>query len=452
MKLWQIKFKAIILLIFFSFSYAQAQVSIYPAPQNLEASKDFKVKVNGINHFVYPSTIPASYCSFDINGVANIEIKATDEVKNVTIRPLSLHIKPSIKNGIISFKLDKPCKLSVELNGNLTKPLFLFANNPVKDAPARSSKSTCIFKAGKVYDIGRMVLKSKDTVYIEGGAYVKGSFFLDSVQDVKIFGHGVLDGSLFKKGQQRMIEINRCKNVSIEGITITDSKHWTVPCNLSENVTYENIKILSNNDWDDGIDIVSSKNVLVDDCFIRTKDDCIAIKAGVTYYTKFFNETPTENVTVKNSIIWNSTWGNALEIGFETRADTIKNIHFQNLDIIHVEGTEGCFTIHNGDRAVIKDVSYENINVEEVEGWLIDFRILKSNYTKDTSKGSIENVSFKNIQVKSKHYPHSQILGFDDNHLIKNVCFDNVWINNQKINSIYNGLIATIHNDELQFK
>jgi hypothetical protein len=41
------------------------------------------------------------------------------------------------------------------------------------------------------------------------------------------------------------------------------------------------------NDWDDGIDIVGSQHVLVNNCFIQSKDDCIAVKAGPQYFPSF---------------------------------------------------------------------------------------------------------------------------------------------------------------------
>jgi hypothetical protein len=145
-------------------------------------------------------------------------------------------------------------------------------------------------------------------------------------------------------------------------------------------------------------------------------------------------------------------WGNGLEIGFETRADTMKNITFRNCDLIHVEGPEGTFTIHNGDRAVIKNVLYENINVEDSRGWLIDFKVLFSRYSKDEKRGKIENVVFKNITVEGEVFPYSQILGYDETFNIKNITLENFVIHGEKINSTYNGKIAVNHLDNLIFK
>jgi hypothetical protein len=151
-------------------------------------------------------------------------------------------------------------------------------------------------------------------------------------------------------------------------------------------------------------------------------------------------------------VMWNGAWGNGLEIGFETRSDSIQNVTFKNCDLIHVEGPEGTFTIHNGDRAVVKNILYEDIRVEDSRGWLIDFKILKSTYSKDVVRGKIENVTFKNITVEGETFPYSQIMGFDETNKVENVTLENFYIHGIKANSTYNTSMTTIHTDNLIFK
>jgi len=413
-----------------------SQTITFPAPVDYPFANDFKVKVNEKESFVYDNRV-AAYTIFDIAGETTVEVQFFGNIYDVDIRPKSLNIVPRIADGKVIFTLSKPCNLSVEINKNLKRPLFVFANPPEQKRPVKGDPNVLYFEGGKVHHTGRITLKSNDIVFIESGAVVKGSLFLDSIQNVHIYGHGMLDGAcVYEKGQERMIEINRCKNITVEGILINDSKHWTAPCNKSENITYRNIKVVSGNDWDDGIDIVSSQHILVDGCFIRTKDDCIAVKAGVTYYTDFFNQLPTKDVQVVNSVLWNAEWGNGLEIGFETRADTIQNIIFRNNDLIHVEGPEGTFTIHNGDRAVVKNVLYENIRVEDSRGILVDFKILDSQYSKDKEKGQIRDITFRNISIEADILPPSLLLGFNESHTIDNIVFENFRVNGRRITGI----------------
>jgi hypothetical protein len=428
-----------------------SQVVDYPAPAGVLPAPEFEVTVDGKNIFAY-NTRSAALAYFSFSGTVTVTVRYDAEISRVDIRPASKNIAPVLYRNQISFVLTKPENLSIEFNKNLKRPLFIFANPTETGLPSKSGKNVLFYEAGKIHNPGIVTLKSNQTVYIEGGAVVRGSFIIDSAENVKITGRGILDNSHYKKEEARPIEINQSKNVMIDGIILTEAKHWCCASFASNNVTYSNFKIVSDNDVDDGIDIVGSTNVLVDNCFIKTKDDCIAVKSGINYFTKFNSGFKVDNIVIQNSTMWNGLWGNALEIGFETRTDTIQNVTFKNLDIIHVEGPEGTFTIHNGDRALIKNIRYEDIRIEDSKGWLIDFRVLQSRYSKDKKRGQIDGVLFKNIEVEGNHYPASQIIGFNDYHTIKNVTLENFFIHGIRITSIYNGMIATAHLDNLLFK
>lgn len=339
-----------------------AGATVYTPQPGVEQDKVFQVKVAGQPSFVYSLPVGGmtyfSYSSFVRR--ADVEITVARPVETVAIRPKSYGIRPVVNGNVISFRLDRTAQLSIEINGDRKHPLLLFANPPESGPPKPGPAGVHYFEAGRVHNVGRIVVKSGQLLYIAGGAVVRGSIFMDQADDVHIFGRGILDGSLYKRAESRMIEIDRSRNVDIEGIIVTNSKHWTVPIIASDKVTLRNVKLISDNDWDDGVDIVGSTNVTVDQCFIRTKDDCVAIKAGVEYFTKFDSQRDVSNVVVKRSVLWNGAWGNGLEIGFETRAASISGIRFQDNDLIHVEGPEGTFTIHNGDRAVVSDVLYED--------------------------------------------------------------------------------------------
>jgi len=444
--------KISILFCVMAISAKATNVITYDAPKKgVESAPEFELEVNEQKIFIY-NTRSAAYASFSFEGKVDVKVTFLAPVYNFDIRPKSRNIVAESYRNEIRFSLDKPENLSVEINKNLKRPLFIFANPPEKNIPDPKDTNVIFFEGGKIHTPGIVTLKSNQTVYIAGGAIVRGSFKTDKGSNIRIIGRGIIDNSMCREQEARPIEINESSDVLLEGFIIAESKHWCCASFASKNVTYRNIKIVSDNPVDDGIDIVGSQNVLVDRCFIRTKDDCIALKAGITYYTKFFSGANVDNVVIQNSVMWNGIWGNGLEIGFETRADTIKNITFKNCDLIHVEGTEGTFTIHKGDRAVVKNVLYEDIRVEDSRGWLIDFKILKSRYSKNTLRGKIENVRFKNIKVEGDQFPCSQFLGFDDANKIKNVTIENCVIHGTKVNSTYNGLITTIHTDDIIFK
>ena len=68
------------------------------------------------------------------------------------------------------------------------------------------------------------MVKSNQTVYIEGGAIVRGHFMTNNGENIKIMGRGIIDNSFYLKGEHRPVEINECKNVLIDGIIISESK------------------------------------------------------------------------------------------------------------------------------------------------------------------------------------------------------------------------------------
>lgn len=450
--------KKILLVITFSISctiiIAQTnkltQFSSYPAPEGAEASNDFSLEVNGEKVFVY-NTREASFAYFSFQGKLDIKVIPGAFIYSYDIRPLSKKIKATVIRNELHFSIDTPMQLSIEINKNIKRPLFIFANSPEKNIPDKNSKDVLFFAPGKIYNIGKIKVANNQTIYIAGGAIVRGSFDLSNVQNAHITGRGIIDNSRYAKAETRPVAITHCNNISIDGIIITESKHWTCGSYSSTNVLYNNLNIVSANDWDDGIDIVASQHIKIENCFIRTKDDCIAIKSGVTYFGEVDHKNVSD-VLVKDCVIWNGVWGNGLEIGFETSTDSIRDITFLDCDIIHTEGPEGTLTIHNGDHAYIKNIRYENINIEDAQGFLIDFKILNSKYSKDKERGKISDIFFKNIEVEGEHFPTSLLLGYDELHEIKNIKFDGLFINGRHITSTYDGMIATLHTDKISFE
>ncbi len=97
----------------------------------------------------------------------------------------------------------------------------------------------------------------------------------------------------------QFIQPYKCKNVLIEGVKIIDSPMWEVHPVLCENVIVRNLHIATHGPNNDGCDPESCKDVLIDNCFFDTGDDCIAIKSGRNNDGRRLN-TPTENVIIRN--------------------------------------------------------------------------------------------------------------------------------------------------------
>ncbi len=97
----------------------------------------------------------------------------------------------------------------------------------------------------------------------------------------------------------QFIQPYKCKNVLVEGVKIIDSPMWEVHPVMCENVTVRNIFVETHGPNNDGCNPESCKDVLIDNCYFDTGDDCIAIKSGRNNDGRRLN-TPTENVIIRN--------------------------------------------------------------------------------------------------------------------------------------------------------
>lgn len=128
----------------------------------------------------------------------------------------------------------------------------------------------------------------------------------------------------------QFIQPYKCKNVLIEGVKIIDSPMWEIHPVLCENVTVRNITIETHGPNNDGCDPESCKDVLIDNCYFDTGDDCIAIKSGRNNDGRRLN-TPTESVIIRNCIMKDGHGG--ITIGSEISGG-VRNVfaHDNKLD------------------------------------------------------------------------------------------------------------------------
>lgn len=421
---------------------AQGASRVYEYSPDAPRSERFSLSVDGKDCLVYPAGGAGDVAPFDVDGGARLRVKYFEDIKTASVRPLSKNVKFE-KSGAreIEFSIDGPCGLAVEINGR-ERPLFVFANPPA-NPPAKRANSV-VFRAGGIYDVGLDKKIASDTsVIVEGGAIVYGTFAAgdpetaEPTRNISLSGNGIISGETIPRPQERReITFLKTKSLEVSGITVVHPTNWTLALFACEGVKIDNVKVVSDSPRDDGIDLVSCKNAAVENCFLRTRDDCIAVKAGVDYGgIKFFEmgvDASSENILVKNCSIWNGIWGNALEIGFETRGDEIKNVSFENIDILRALGAggdEGVLTIHNGDRAKISNILYKDIRAEEAEGCAVNIRVLHSRYSRDKERGSVSGVRFENVSMRSEKPLKIKIEGYGKNSAVENVVFDNFSIN-----------------------
>ncbi len=71
-----------------------------------------------------------------------------------------------------------------------------------------------------------------------------------------------------------------CRNVRVEGVKLDNSPFWVVHPVFSENIVFRNLLYDDNNVNNDGVDVESSTNVLIENVIFYNHDDNVVIKAG----------------------------------------------------------------------------------------------------------------------------------------------------------------------------
>lgn len=258
---------------------------------------------------------------------------------------------------------------------------------------------------------GGLVLRSRVTLHLDAGAILRGSTRVEDYQyhpgapkegdangrhllfaldadDIAITGQGIIDGSgaafWHRKGRPAprpedlwgdviawdyepatphrpspMIELARCRNVLIEGVTLTNAPGWTLRPVACETVHIRGIRVRNpiyapNTD---GMDITACRNVFVSDCDIATGDDAICIKSENPYGELL----PTKNITITNCVL--STCCNGFKVGTATHG-RVENIVFSN-SVIYNDSTSAL------NERVIAGVALEVVDGGSMSGVLV---------------------------------------------------------------------------------
>ena len=168
----------------------------------------------------------------------------------------------------------------------------------------------------------------------------------------------------------RTLLVQNSKNVTIENIQLQRAGFWTVQLLYSENCTVNGVTVRNNigghGPSTDGIDIDSSKRILVENCDIDCNDDNICLKAGRDADGQRVNRS-TEYVVVHDCV--SARGGGLVVFGSET-AGSIRHVVAYNLK---TSGTSAAVrfksAINRG--GTVEDVSVYNVTVSKAKQALV---------------------------------------------------------------------------------
>ncbi len=322
----------------------------------------------------------------------------------------------------------------------------------INDGIRFCSKNLCnlIFSENKCYRSGKINLLDNTTLIFEKNSILKATDNLDLFKDensfiklineptydncdydgkpnmfflyakdkknIKILGDGIIDGNeeiFYGKIEKYHIDgyfyprvplifMENVNSIDINGITLRKSGFWTLHLVGCNNCFIKDIKILNNMILAncDGIDIDHSKNVTIDNCFIKGADDSIVIKTTEAF-EKYGNS---ENIIIKNSNL--SSTSAAIKFGTETTG-IIQNVYAVDCKIFN---SNRGISLQLRDEGCINNIKFENIDIDthrvSDEDWWgkaegISITALKRYENKKI--GSIYNIEFQNIKINGEH-------------------------------------------------
>ena len=447
-------------------------VVTWPAPAAEPASPDYTLTVAGVPVFVYQTRVRAeilqndglwthrrdctgeraSFAIFDIREPVTVTIQPRQLVTSATVLPARANVAATVTNGTVSFQLTKAQPITVLFNGNAQLPLHMFVGEPEQNPPAPGDPHVVYFGPG-VHEITEVKIKSGQTIYLAGGAVVKGvlrpgekgdynekwkvTFFngvllnADGVKNVRICGRGILDASLVPHPGRNMISIRNSQHVQLSGITLRDAANWNVHISGSADVDVDDLRIISGRLNSDGINSTNSRDIRIRHCFVRNHDDSIVVKTLVP-------DKPCEHIQVEDCVIW-SDWGYALGATYETRSP-IRDVQFRRCDVLAAR--HWVLGVHLSDSATVSDLKFQDIEVADLkmpgkrlnmpeEPTLIRMTIQADVWGHDPTRGHIRDIVIEHVTVDGAHLPGSSFYGADAAHVIENVTLRDIRLRGQ---------------------
>lgn len=210
----------------------------------------------------------------------------------------------------------------------------------------------------------------------------------DGLTNLQLTGEGTLDGSgerwwreywdtrkrekddidpHFKVPRPRLVHMIRCQKVLVRDLFLKDSAFWNLQLTYCDGVEIHDLKIRAPHEpikaaSSDGIDLDSTRNVLITGCDIECDDDAICLKAGRDADGLRVNQ-PTENVVVRNCHVGHAA--GLVCFGSET-AGGIRNVR-----VYDCRADNGCGEVvrlktRMGRGGFVENVLYENIEADGV--------------------------------------------------------------------------------------
>lgn len=155
-----------------------------------------------------------------------------------------------------------------------------------------------------------------------------------------------------------MIQFFRAERVLLEDYTLKNAPFWVNHLVYTDQVTVRRIRVDSHHFNNDGVDVDSSRNVLIEHCWFRTGDDSVVVKSGRDRDGREVGRT-SENVVVRHNDMGGE---DGIALGSEMSGG-IRHVYFT--DNILRRGASAIRFKTNLDRGgVVEHIRVRNFTVE----------------------------------------------------------------------------------------
>lgn len=229
----------------------------------------------------------------------------------------------------------------------------------------------------------------------------------EGLEDVAIHGRGAIDGDGMSTsdpavgGGDKAIALKRCRNIRIHDLAIHRGGHFAILMNGCEDVLIRNLTMRTGRD---GINVISSRNVVIEGCDIEAfrwpnlrkggGDDAIALKSDYALGEKL----PVEHVRIRNCRLSGSC--NGIQFGSETVGD-FRDIEVR--DCVIVNADKAGIGITTNDGGVIEDVRMRNIMILKAANPIFMNVTDRLRTPEDATAGTIRNVTLEDITAVDSH-------------------------------------------------
>lgn len=421
---------------------ARGDVTTCPAPAGEAVADDYTVAVNGKPVDVYAAQSEYfdgdySFASFDFSGNVEIRVTSAAPLDNAAVQPTRSHVRIKERAaGEMTLTADAPFQISIERNGRV-KPLLLFGNAEEADVPRPGDANVVFFPPG-VHRPGKIALTDNQTLYLAGGAVVKGCVHAQG-KNITIRGRGILAGEespRFQGPGRYLLDCQDCQNLTVRDITLRNPWSWTFVTWNCDGVLVDNVKICGSRMInDDALDLVNTQNAIIRNCFFRTQDDCIAIK-GLAKMPR-----PCEDIRIEDCVFWTDV-ANIFRIGYECETPGMRNITARNIDVLHYSKNyrpptdywaNAIIWLQPNQGMVMENCRFEDIRVHSSgeDILMLMAKPMRCSYGdyKNPEPGTLRNCFFKNISVDGEQGGFRgliHMLGDSGEHGVSGLLFEHV--------------------------